>query len=68
MNSHVSFLLHLRRLILLLNKNRNISDAIILKEFILQNAVYFNDTHETIAFIDALFYLCEGFTTEKIAE
>ncbi|HCJ6371857.1 hypothetical protein [Citrobacter sp. RHBSTW-00671] len=67
MNSHVSFLLHLRRLILLLNQNKDISDAIILKEFILQNAGYFNDTHETITFIDALFYLCEEFTTEKIA-
>ncbi len=68
MNSHVSFLLHLRRLILLLNQNKDISDAIILKEFILQNAGYFNDTHETIAFIDALFYLCEEFTTEKTAK
>ncbi|WP_347290191.1 hypothetical protein [Kluyvera georgiana] len=66
MNRFVNFLLDLRRLILLLNNNRTLTNGIILKEFILDNVEFLDNTTETINFIDAIYYLCEDFDAGNV--
>lgn len=66
MNSNVKFMLNLRFFILALYNNQDVSNALELKEFLLDNCHHLPDGDATVAFIDALFMLCEFFHADCI--
>lgn len=68
MNENVNFMLNLRRLIIALNNDRKLINALELKELLIKNVQYLPDSNETIVFIDALFMLCEEFNSLAVGE
>lgn len=63
MNANVRFMLNLRRLIIELNSDRKLINALELKELLLKNVQYLPDSDVTIDFVDSLFRLCEEFNS-----
>lgn len=63
MNANVKFMLNLRRLIIELNSDRKLINALELKELLLKNVQYLPDSDVTIDFVDSLFRLCEEFNS-----
>lgn len=66
MHSHVTFMSGVRRLILALKRERELINALELKEFLISNSHFLAENTFTIQLIDTLFILCEKFEAERI--
>lgn len=59
-------MLNLRRLILALHSNRDLDNALELKEFLLSNNNHLIESNITINFIESLCLLCEEFHAHSV--